>query len=282
MNTRTHYSKTGLLSLTCLLATACVSSGKYETAVKNADVARAELQKERADSNVTKAALEKRAADLQRQLDNATAEDAELRSQLSQLGKSADELLSEKGTLASALDESRARLAELRRAQAAAEQRAQLYRDLAVRLKKMVDAGDLSIALRDGRMVLQLPNDVLFDTGRTAIKPGGKEALKQVAQVLATLGDRHFQVTGHTDNVPIANAQFASNWELSAARGLEVVHFLVKHGVSPACLAAAGYAEFDPVAGNDDDAGRARNRRIEIALQPDVEELVAIPDVPEA
>jgi outer membrane protein OmpA-like peptidoglycan-associated protein len=171
-----------------------------------------------------------------------------------------------------------AREGEVRRAHAAAEARARLYRDLALRLKTMVDAGDLSIALREGRMVLQLPSDVLFESGRVDIRPRGQAALKLVAAVLKTLDGRHFQIAGHTDNVPIETVRYPSNWELSTARGVEVVRFLTAQGVAPAVLAAAGYGEFDPVAPNDDAKGRARNRRIEITLQPNVDEIVSVPD----
>ncbi len=261
-----------------LLACACVSSGKYDAAVKSADAARAELRKVKASDDAKLAALEKDVRATQHQLDDATAEDARLRGELERLGTNADALLAEKGTLASALNESRARLEELRRAQAAAEGRARLYRDLALRLKKMVDAGDLSIALRDGRMVLQLPNDVLFETGQVDIKPRGQAALKQVGAVLKTLEGRHFQVAGHTDNVPIENARFSSNWDLSTARGVEVVRFLLAQGVPATSLSAAGYSEFDPVAPNDNAAGRAKNRRIEITLLPNVDEIVSVPD----
>jgi chemotaxis protein MotB len=246
--------------------------------VKRASDATAELGRVSALQDAEIRDLEARAASLQNKLDEATAQNAELRAELERRGADADALLAEKGMLASALNSSRARLEELRRAEAAAEAQTRLYRELALRLKMMVDAGDLSISLRDGRMVLQLPNDVLFDTGRVVIKPHGQEALRQVADVLKTLEGRRLLVTGHTDNVPIATPRFPSNWELSSGRGLEVVRFLIAQGVPPRSLAAAGYGEFDPVASNDDDEGRARNRRIEIALQPNVNELVSVPD----
>jgi chemotaxis protein MotB len=105
-------------------------------------------------------------------------------------------------------------------------------------------------------MVLQLANDVLFDSGRTDIKPAGKDALAQVAAILATITDRHFQVAD------------------------EVVHFLVAQGMHPEVLSAAGYGEFDPVASNDTPDGRAKNRRTEITLEPNINELVAIPTTP--
>ena len=74
------------------------------------------------------------------------------------------------------------------------------------------------VTIRNGRMLIALPNDVLFDSGKTALKAEGKEAIGKIAQVLATIGDRRFLVGGHTDNVPIKNAKFPSNWELASAR----------------------------------------------------------------
>jgi chemotaxis protein MotB len=264
-----------LAALAALLSTtACVSSGRYDAAVKDAADTRTVLQTERATART----LQSRVDTLQKALDDETAQNEQLRAELEKVGKSGDALLADKGTLARALSDSRARLDELRRAQSLAEQRAQLYRDLALRLKKMVDAGELSITLRDGRMVLQLPNDVLFESGQVDIRPRGQAALKQVAFVLKTIAGRHLQVAGHTDNVPIDTARFPSNWELSTARALEVVRVLAAQGVSPGVLSAAGYAEFDPVAANDDAKGRARNRRIEITLQPNVDEIVAVPE----
>jgi chemotaxis protein MotB len=155
-----------------------------------------------------------------------------------------------------------------------------LFRELALKLRKMVDAGELKISLRDGRMVLQLPNEVLFDSGRTDLKPAGKDALSSIAQVLKTIEKRQLQVAGHTDNVPIQNSAFASNWELSCARALAVVHFLIAQGVPPDLLSAAGYGPFDPAASNDNPTGRQANRRTEIVLQPNIDELVAVPETP--
>jgi chemotaxis protein MotB len=88
------------------------------------------------------------------------------------------------------------------------------------------------------------------------------------------VGNRHFQVAGHTDNEKISKSFFASNWELSTARAIQVVEVLVTDGVKPTLLSAAGYGEYDPIAPNTTPAGRSRNRRIEITLQPNIEELV--------
>ena len=126
-------------------------------------------------------------------------------------------------------------------------------------------------------MVVILPSDISFDTGRTEIKPAGQEALKAIAGVLRAETDRHFQVAGHTDNVPIHTDRFASNWELSTGRALRVMHFLKEQGVPAATLSAAGYADVDPIGKNDSAEGRKQNRRTEITLQPDISDLVQLP-----
>jgi chemotaxis protein MotB len=289
-----------------ILASGCVSQGKYDTALADAARVRSELELERAQSQQRLGAQERQIAALRRQieladqscsrvlgdlsteagratacaeaLDEATIMNATLRSELDRLGRNADELLAAKGTLASSLDQARKRLSELRRLQADAEARAAMFRDVALRLKKMIDAGDLRVVLRGGRMVLALPNDVLFDSGKTEIKPSGREALTQIAGVLSTLGDRHFQVAGHTDDQPIRFSGFESNWQLSVERGLRVVELLIKAGMRPEALSAAGYGEFDPYRPNDSPENRSLNRRIEITLQPNINETVPLPE----
>jgi chemotaxis protein MotB len=288
------------VALVAILA-ACVPQDRFDAAVKDAQQAYAqlgqaaqELERTRAEVAHLQDALRQAQAtadrqardlanaagtskELQVKLDNAIATNAELKKELERLGKNADALLAEKGGLASALRDAKARLEELRAAQAAAAARAQLYKDVLAKFQKMIDAGELRIALRNGRMVIQLANDVLFDSGHTEIKPAGQQAIAEVATVFRSIPDRKFQVAGNTDNVRIHTDRFPSNWELSTARAVEVVRFLVAQGVPPELLSAAGYGEFDPIAPNDDAAGRARNRRIEITLQPNIDELVTVP-----
>jgi chemotaxis protein MotB len=195
------------------------------------------------------------------------------------------ELVSQKGALDHAEAQRRqdaatqAELDELRKQKAAVEARAKLFDEFTKKFRKMLDAGKLDIQVRRGQVVLVLANDVLFDAGRTEIKPEGKAALSDLADALKTVTGRHFLVSGHTDNFPIANKTFPSNWELSAERGVVVVRYLTSLGVNPATLTAAGHAEFDPVHNNLAEEGRAKNRRIEITLQPNIEELVALPEL---
>ncbi len=295
---KTSASLTGGL---ILLATGCVSAGKYDAATAeaaraqtalraaNADAARLGAARKSLEQEVkecaTKAAQATESrnaaqADMiaaQKELDDATAVNQQLHNELIRLGKDSDQLLAAKGALASSLEQARARLDELRKAQAAAEARSALFRELALKFKRMIDAGDLQITLRSGRMVLVLPNDVLFDSGKASINAHGKEALSQVAAALVTIPRRRFQVAGHTDNQPIRFSGFASNWQLATERALAVVNLLIQEGMRTDTLSAAGYGEFDPVAPNDSVEGKGKNRRIEITLQPNIDELVAVP-----
>jgi chemotaxis protein MotB len=286
-----------------MVSIGCVSKDKFDSALQDAQSAHAaaagcqdrekaqeaELARLRDELNTAQTRMQEceqklsdastAAHNVQAQLDEATAINAKLRAELERLGKNVDQILQEKGTLSKALDDAKTRLEELRKAQAAAEARAQLFQQFVQKFKKMIDAGELKIVTRNGRLVLQLSNDVLFDSGQTVLKPAGKDALVQIAQVLKTVAGRKFQVAGNTDDVPIQTARFPSNWELSTARAVEVVKLLVAKGVDPKSLSAAGYGEFDPVASNDVPDGRAKNRRIEITLQPNLDELVAAPVV---
>ena len=242
----------------------------------------ADLQKKNADlDSKLKAALAERNS-FQKSLDDTTALAGELKNRLEKLGQNVDKLTSEKGQLSRTLDDAKARLEELRKQKLAADARAATFHQLVEKLRSMIDAGQLKVIVRDGRMIIALESDVLFDSGKTSIKPAGQTALARVAQVLAGITDRKYQVAGHTDDVPIHTARFPSNWELSTARAVEVVSFLISSGMKPQQLSGAGYGEFDPVTPNDTPENRARNRRIEIVLEPNLADLPAFDSVPGA
>lgn len=157
------------------------------------------------------------------------------------------------------------------------------FEQLKKKLEGLTKLG-LNVTVRDNRMVIQLPGDVLFESGKTDLKPKGKEMLGQVADVIskdAGLASRHYQVAGHTDNKPFGGA-YKDNWGLSLMRAREVLTFLVGPkdgrdpggGLAPKNWAASGYAETDPVAPNDTDENRAKNRRVELVVMPNVEEML--------
>jgi chemotaxis protein MotB len=164
-------------------------------------------------------------------------------------------------------------LAELRRQKELAEKRLAAYKALQDKFRSLVDTGKLQIVFRNGQMMLKLPSGILFRSGSAELSKDGQMALAEVVRLLMEFKDRRFLVAGHTDNKPIRTAAFKNNWYLSTARANSVVQFMIKEQFPPKSLAAAGYGEFDPIAKNDTEASREQNRRIEIILVPNLEEL---------
>jgi chemotaxis protein MotB len=142
----------------------------------------------------------------------------------------------------------------------------------------MTESGKLKVEIRDNRMIVSLGDRILFDPGKTQIKKEGADTLKEVTTILKDVRGRDFQVAGHTDNMPIRSARFRSNWDLSTARAVEVVNFMVGSGMEASRLSAAGYADQAPLGSNDSADGRMKNRRIEITLMPNLDDLPPIAD----
>ncbi len=124
---------------------------------------------------------------------------------------------------------------------------------------------NISFESTDKGMRVRISNPLLFDIGRANIKPQIFPVLNEITAMLDTSNFKII-VEGHTDNMPINNDQFHSNWELSAARAVAVVEYFVKCGVAPERLEAAAYGEYHPLAPNGTDEGRAKNRRVEIYI----------------
>ncbi|MGZ8450009.1 MAG: OmpA/MotB family protein, partial [Candidatus Deferrimicrobiaceae bacterium] len=126
--------------------------------------------------------------------------------------------------------------------------------------------GEVTVRQDPRGLVLSMGEEVLFDAGMATVKPSSSASLAAVAAVLKK-AQCDAVVEGHTDSLPISNARFASNWELSATRATNTLACLVaEYNVSPPRLSAAGYAEFRPVASNANPEGRARNRRVDVVL----------------
>jgi len=133
-------------------------------------------------------------------------------------------------------------------------------------LRKKLEAKEGDVSSSGGIVTVHLESEILFPSGESDLSKHGKEVLARVGDVLKPLKDKQILVGGHTDDAPIHTARFPSNWELSTARAVNVVHFLADNaGVDPAKLTAAGYSQYHPRS-----AERAQNRRIEILLIPQV------------
>ena len=284
----------GLLSAT---GAACVSSGAHHRKVaeletlRQADArrvseARARILALEQDTVTLKARLRRSEESLggktldldeaQVQLRRSAEQVATLSRRLEQLGQDVTRLSAERSELTSALVLSRMRLDEVRLHAIVAEARAEMFAALVQKLRAMIDAGTLEVLVRHGRMLIAMPADVLFDSGRTVVKKAAGPALVEVASAIRGIRDRKFLVVGHTDDRPIRTARYPSNWELSAARAIAVARILMAHGLRPGNVGVAGQAEFDPIVPNDSEANRRLNRRIEIVLEPNLAALPAV------
>ncbi|HEX4339983.1 MAG TPA: flagellar motor protein MotB [Polyangiaceae bacterium] len=174
---------------------------------------------------------------------------------------------SELGDAKTRLVAAESRLGELEAEHAEYGSRLAEFKEMSEKFKTLIDAGTLQITFRRGRAIVTLPAGVLFDSGSADLSAEGAKTVAEVTKILRGVGKRRFIVAGHTDNVP-AVKEYKSNWSLSTARAVTVLEAMVHSGLSPANLSATGYAEFDPVASNGRPAGRQRNRRIELVLEP--------------
>ena len=160
----------------------------------------------------------------------------------------------------------------LDRIKKANEKRQKAMDELLSKFSTLIASGKLSIGVNDGRMVIQLPSNVLFPVGRSKLSKDGKQAVVEVAEVLNTIDSRKFQVAGHTDNQR-GRSRVNPNWTLSYMRARSVFDLMVKSEMDESRLSIAAYAEYSPVAANDTKESMEKNRRIEIVLLPTSDEL---------
>ena len=157
----------------------------------------------------------------------------------------------------------------------------QSQKDVMTRLKNSIadalmnyKADELYVYIKDGNVYVSLEEKLLFKSGSDVVDPKGKEALKSLAMVLNNTKDITVMIEGHTDNVPIKTKLFEDNWDLSTARATSILRILTKdYGFDPNRITASGKGQFHPIKTNDTVEGRAANRRTEIILSPDLNEI---------
>ncbi|HAH31485.1 MAG TPA: hypothetical protein DCL44_04120 [Elusimicrobia bacterium] len=132
-------------------------------------------------------------------------------------------------------------------------------------LKKQIENGQLGVEVTTSKIKLTFASPVLFDSGSASLKKGAAYLLKSVAENLKTMNNPVL-VEGHTDAARMLGRKFRSNRELSLMRAFSVIDYLISQGLAPAMLTAYGYGEFRPLAANDTEVNRAKNRRIEIII----------------
>lgn len=247
------------------LAASCVTRTKHVNDVAGWESRHTALAKEKSDL----------AAESEQKIQTRDKKIIDLESELEAYKEESEKT---QGDLTKRLEQRKAEIAALKKQKEQIEATMEQYRKLREAFNKMIDAGELEIYRRRGRIMVALPSSVLFASGRADLSKAGQKAVGSVAQVLAKLEGRRFLVAGHTDNVPIRTSRFADNWALSTARATTVTRDLIENGMLPTSLAAAGYGQHDPIRPNDSKENRKRNRRIEIILMPSIAELPELPD----
>jgi len=142
-----------------------------------------------------------------------------------------------------------------------------MSRDLQQQLDAAGLGSNVDLKLKEQQLDIQLNEKILFSSGEARLT---RDAFKALNPIVNVLRDQGYDITveGHTDNVPIANARFPSNWELSVARAAYVVRYLIGEGIASDRLKAVGYADTRPLASNDTAEGRRTNRRVTLVIHP--------------
>ena len=216
------------------------------------------LKAKKDELRVTITELRGKLVDKENELSAKNTELDALKKQLAVLTQEKDALNQEKEA---ALKEKEKSIAEMKKT----------YDSLMGEMNQEIKKGEITITQLKDKLSVNLVEKILFDSGSAEIKKDGKKVLDRVAEILAKATDKQVRVAGYTDNVPISPrlaAKFPSNWELSTARATTVARYLQDKGINPNLLSATGFSEYRPVAPNDTEEGKAKNRRIDIDLVP--------------
>jgi chemotaxis protein MotB len=286
------------------LVTGCVSTKKYDASLAEINTLETEkagleerlyeTRNRLSEESAARSTLEDEAAalrdeveTLKRQRDSLFELNTDLNNAIASLSDEKLNVMKEKeNTIAKLLEENRNALEKLaeekqraiREKEHAMAEMKQTYDSLVSELNDEIKKGEIAVTQLKDKLSLSMVEKILFDSGSADIKQNGKAVLDRVAEILRKVTDRQIRIEGHTDNVPIGAvlaAKFPTNWELSTARSTTVVRYLQDKGIDPALLSATGYSEYSPVASNETDEGKAKNRRIEIVLIPlDVDRII--------
>ena len=141
----------------------------------------------------------------------------------------------------------------------------EIARNISDRMKPQIEQDAISVSQSDDFIEVEINNNVLFPSGSARLHTDAIPILSSLSEIFNTFNNA-IQVEGFTDNEPIRTTAYPSNWELSAARAASVVHLFMKSGIRPERMAAVGYGEHRPIASNETEEGRRRNRRVVIVI----------------
>jgi chemotaxis protein MotB len=277
------------LLLSCAAGSGCVKKSDYEALQAKSQSEREELAAKLAAAEQKGLSLEQALAKEQERSKELEAEIARLKAELEdnqarlvELQHQLTDMVKSSANLKASIQEMQEALNTLHEQKRQTEARIAEFKKLLGSFKALIDAGKLKVKVVRGRMVVELPSDVLFASGSIDLSEAGKAAVAEVGAIFVSMKDREFQIEGHTDDQPIKTARFPSNWELAAGRAIAVAQILIKSGLPPTRVSAASFGEFRPVVSNAKPETRAHNRRIEIVLVPDLSKVPGFEELEQA
>jgi Flagellar motor protein len=250
---RTAYFFFSILMMAVLCSGCMVAESKYLAKVNEADATSKQL-----------AALTEENASLKKEIANLTGQRDDLLKSASGNRQKIADLEAENTKL-------KGNLAQLKQKSQEVEAASSTYKNLLKEMKAEIAQGEITITELKGKLTMDVVDKILFASGEAKVKKEGLEVLKRVVDILKNIKDKNIRVEGHTDNVKIAShliRVYPTNWELSAARALNVARYLQEQGIDPKIISATAFGEYQPLADNDTPEGRAKNRRIAIILLP--------------
>ncbi|MGV8059234.1 MAG: OmpA family protein [Smithellaceae bacterium] len=273
-----------LFSFTCVFILALFSSGclvtegTYVKKVQEAD----SLTKELAALNNKYKALTDENNSLKEQIKKLTGDVTNITGQRDELDKV---LKLKTDDLSKAISESRKKVADLEAENTKlkenvvqlqtkskeVEKQSNTFQELLQEMKGEIAQGQIAITELKGKLTMDVVDKILFASGEAAVKKEGLAVLKRVVEILKNVKDKNIRIEGHTDNIKITSRLakvYPTNWELSAARAINVTKYLQQQGIDAKILSATAFGEFQPLADNTTPEGRAKNRRIAIILLP--------------
>lgn len=277
------WQKLTLIAVSSMLLFSCVSSGKFKSLQKNYDELNTSYKGVQNDLQACrdeKSELERKRAANEAEIDGLKKQIEFLKANNNQALKQLEDLSVISGAQAESIKKSMESLgmkdAYIQDLQTQMARKDSLNMALVMNLKGAIgnmDDQDINIKVDKGVVFIDISDKLLFKSGSYDITDRAKEVLGKVATVLKAQPDIEFMVEGHTDNVPFSRGVLVDNWDLSVKRATSVVRILQKqYGMEPAKMAAAGRAEYLPVADNSTAEGKAANRRTRIVILPQLDQ----------
>lgn len=267
----------------------CVKKSTYEALVAQTKANEKRLNDDKKAANERAQSLEDALSSDQKKVASQAEEIARLTDELERArAKILDQqnqltaMVRDSSSLKTSIQDMQAALTALNEQRKQTEARIAEYKKLLASFQRLIDAGKLKVKVVAGRMIVELPSDVLFSSGSVELSEGGRASIAEIGAILGTMKDRQFQIEGHTDDQPIKTTRFPNNWALAAGRAISVAEILVKSGLSPTNVSAASFGEYRPVTSNAKPEGRSLNRRIEIVLVPDLSKVPGFEDLQRA